>query len=51
MSSAFVTPGSPLKSSCASYPAKADTFFYAQGKPMKIEKDYKFDLGTSISWY
>ena len=46
MSSAFVTPGSPLKSSCASYPAKADMFFYAQGKPNKIEKDYKFDLGT-----
>ena len=32
MSSAFVTPGSPLKSSCASYPAQADVFFYAQGK-------------------
>ena len=35
MSSAFVTPGSPLKSSCASYPAQADVFFYAQGKNSK----------------
>ena len=51
MASAFVTPSSPLKISCASYHAKADTFFYAQGKPNKIEKDYKFDLGTNISWY
>ena len=32
LSSVFATPGSPLKSSCASYPALADAFFYAQGK-------------------
>ena len=32
MLSAFVTPGSPLKSSCTSYPTQADGFFYAPGK-------------------
>ena len=37
MSSAFVTPGLPLKSSCASYPAQADVFFYAQGKTSKTK--------------
>ena len=36
MSSAFVTPGLPLKSSCGSYPAQlVDAFFYAQGKNSK----------------
>ena len=50
MLSAFVMPGSPLKFSCSSYPAKAYTCFYAQGKPNKIEKDYKFDLGTGYKY-
>ena len=47
MLSAFVTPGSPLKSSCASYPAQADAFFYAQGKNSKQDcAQFRYDQHT-----